>query len=126
MSKKIFDKLGRKCNSCGSKNHLHIHHKLPHWLWSYVEKTDGGKYSIEFIDNYEILCNECHRKKHIFLNNNLVLGFKYHYCKKVRWKRPDRLNTIPCTAYFSEDYWGIMTPYGKWVWELDLIQKRMK
>ena len=91
-----------------------------------MEKTDGGKYSIEFLDNYEILCNECHRKKHIFLNNNLVLGFKYHYCKKVRWKRPDRLNTIPCTAYFSEDYWGIMTPYGKWVWELDLIQKRMK
>ena len=87
------------------------------WLWSYVEKTDGGNFSIEFIDNYEILCNDCHRRKHIFLNQNLVLGFKYQYSVKIRWKQPDHLNSINYTIYFSKDSWGIETPVGKWIWD---------
>lgn len=86
-----------------------------------MEKTDEGKFSIEFVDNYEILCSNCHRKKHVFLNINLVLGFKYHYCIKVRWKKSGLLNTIAYTVYFSMEYWGIQTPSGQWVWNLEFI-----
>ena len=117
MSKReILDKLGRKCSSCGSTENLHIHHKLPHWLWAYVGKTDGGKFSIEFIDNYEVLCNECHRRKHKFLSYNLVLGFKYHYGIEIRWKPPNHLNSFPYPVYFSKDYWKVATFAGEWVW----------
>ena len=114
----ILDILGRKCDLCGSKENLHIHHKLPHWLWRYVGKTDGGNFSVEFIDNYEVLCNECHKQKHAFLNKNLVKGFKYHYSLRIRWKRSFSVNIYPYTVYVDEDQWQIITMGDiKWIWE---------
>lgn len=114
----IFNILGRKCCLCGSKENLHIHHKLPYWLWCYVGETDGGIFSIAFIDNYEVLCNECHKQKHRFLNKNLVKGFKYHYGVEIRWKPPNRLNSFPYPVYVNEDWWGIYTILQKkWIWE---------
>lgn len=51
----ILKKGGYKCSKCGCKNNLQVHHKF------YIK----GKMAWEYKDKYlEVLCNECHEKKH--------------------------------------------------------------
>ena len=45
--------ISRNCMQCGSKNNLHLHHKIP--------KSYGGTNEI---DNLVTLCNKCHLKSH--------------------------------------------------------------
>jgi len=48
-----FQKYGRHCDRCGSKNNLHIHHKIPLSL--------GGSNEI---GNLVVLCESCHEGTH--------------------------------------------------------------
>lgn len=82
----IFEKLGKKCNKCGTTEDLTIHHK----------QYETG------IENLEILCNKHHREFHkletkkrlltIFLGD--VCSFKgslEDYKKSLK----ERINKIP-------------------------------
>jgi len=101
--------LGGKCISCGSKKRLHIHHKLPHWLWRYVGETDRGVFSRRFLDNYEIVCYKCHQKRHGFINRWLVIGFKWHYTFDFRWRRPNLKNIFTYQILVNDEYWTFGT-----------------
>ena len=110
MKDEILNRLGRKCKSCGTKENLHIHHKLPYWLWRYVGETDKDiGFSIRFIDNYEVVCRDCHHKRHAFLNRHLASGFKWHYVFKLRWRPPSYRNSFLYTVVVADDYWSIGT-----------------
>lgn len=112
--REIREVLGGKCVSCGSKNGLHIHHKLPSWLWRYVGETDKGIVSPRFLGNYELVCNECHLKRHVFINKYLAIGFKWHCIFEIRWKAPNHRNELTYDVAINDKYWtlGTFMPSG--------------
>lgn len=61
--------LGRKCNRCGSKNYLNIHHK--HYQ----------NIGCELIEDLEVVCKSCHEKIHDI--NRSEIPTKYA-AKKIR------------------------------------------
>lgn len=56
--KEYYDNYERKCNHCGSKNILHLHHKT-------YERV-----GYELLTDLVCLCSDCHAKEHRRLKNN--------------------------------------------------------
>lgn len=65
--KEILDKFNEKCNDCGSKSNLEIHHidySLDIINHNVVKLDKRGENLKINIDKVEVLCHKCHIKRH--------------------------------------------------------------
>lgn len=66
---KIFNTQGQSCARCGSNQDIHIHHIDQ-------DRTNNQP------SNAQVLCSDCHKKKHTELNNIYPIG-KCVICRKT-------------------------------------------
>jgi len=90
QKERIIQKLGGKCKICGSKENLHIHHRI---------KTLRGEGRGRFerlcdwkrnLNNLELLCKECHMK----------VEFRNHVHTPIEYK-PNRFRCITCGRFIK-------------------------
>lgn len=56
-------KAKHRCNRCGKKRGLEIHHRVPTWFFlEYV--PHGYLYLMNELCNAEVLCHSCHTQEH--------------------------------------------------------------
>jgi 5-methylcytosine-specific restriction endonuclease McrA len=79
LRKLVYADRGYKCEACGGTNKLHVHHKT------------YENFGNESIDELELLCSSCHRKRHhdVLKDAELRLNRKYNsrLSKAVRLQR---------------------------------------
>jgi len=87
---KIISRLGDKCQLCGNRDHLEIHHKIP---LVNQKRHSGSRYdSWKHVKDLELLCKSCHISKnkglklttHKGLTRRDVMKIKKLYAKGIK------------------------------------------
>lgn len=103
----VFEKNGKRCDICGQKDNLEIHHRIS--FFSLIQKyniTDIYKaFECDYlwdVNNGSVVCRFCHERTSSYQYRSSILNKQYDFnqvCKKIEYGLSDR--DSPILEYFK-------------------------
>jgi len=92
---RVLEKLGGKCEGCGTTKRLHLHHVYyskdsARWVeGKHDPYNQREKEADEHPERFKLLCVTCHGDHHSILNNEYIRVYhirkkKYYYLKRTK------------------------------------------